>query len=79
MQTIEVVADDLRMGTTAASAGHDDAADDDVDWPDWIDDDEAVDRLLHDVVETLEPRQLPGDARRGRAGPTAAPASHVTP
>lgn len=65
---------------------HDAEGEDDVDWPDWIDDDEAVDRLLHDVVETLErDDRLRPTGRRERpepvsgASPPATPDSHLTP
>jgi hypothetical protein len=53
------------MDDTAAAydADHDD------DWLDWIDDDDAVDRLLHDVVETLEHDESLRAGRRERPDP----------
>ncbi|HXH96819.1 MAG TPA: hypothetical protein VNH40_06365 [Gaiellaceae bacterium] len=71
------------MNTTAAYDGRDRAGDDD--WLEWLDDEEAVDRLLHDVVETLEHdemRRVPrGEGTGPPAGtsPPADPDSHPTP
>jgi hypothetical protein len=56
---------------TAAAYGHDDTDGDDPGWPDWIDDDEAVDRLLRDVVETLERDDGAPSARDERSHPAA--------
>jgi hypothetical protein len=71
------------MNTPAAYDGRGQAGDDD--WPDWLDDEEAVDRLLHDVVETLEHDEGPrAEERQGTdppagTSPPADPSSRPTP